>query len=161
VLVTLESGKLERFTKCVETRTMTQFQHLLCQAWKTNSNLIHVYETAIGCAVDNACGCDWKRLLAEATRYRRRLLGAFRYFGLNPQSGTIGCLPISDADCLLSTAMRMAMANGDMKAAQLVAQECVKLAEAKDHLQRELIARYSNPGTAAPGERFSPCGAAC
>ena len=52
----------------------------------------------------------------------------------------------------LDTAMRMAAENGPPEAAELVACECVVLAETKDHLDWELLAQASKKLTGDDGK---------
>jgi hypothetical protein len=59
--------------------------------------------------------------------------------GLDPGERTPGCEIVRDTGKGLVRAMKMALASGDPAAAQLVACDCVVLAETKDHANWELI----------------------
>jgi len=59
--------------------------------------------------------------------------------GLDPSERTPGCLVVQHVGKSLVQAMKMALAAGNPEAAELVACECVVLAETKDHADWELI----------------------
>lgn len=117
----------------------SQIHELLYQALETELGGIEVYTTALTCAINDELRGEWQEYLEETTRHREILLGVFDELGLDPEAATPGravCAHIAKA---LVKAMQMAKADGDAAAAQLVAGECVVLAETKDHQNWELI----------------------
>jgi hypothetical protein len=60
-------------------------------------------------------------------------------FGFDPGESTPGCVVVRHTGKALVVAMKMALAEGDPAAAELVACECVVLAETKDHADWKLI----------------------
>lgn len=59
--------------------------------------------------------------------------------GIDPNTNTPGRKVVHHIGASLVKAMEMALSGGDSGAAQIVAAECVVLAETKDHLNWELI----------------------
>ena len=99
-----------------------------------------VYSTALECAVNDDLREEWEKYL-EQTRTPRRhpdRACALR-MGLDPDEMTPGCQIVHHNGKSLVIAMKMALADGDRAAAQLVACDCVVLAETKDHANWELI----------------------
>jgi hypothetical protein len=64
-------------------------------------------------------------------------------FGLDPDTETPGRSVVRHIGKALVRAMEMALKDGSEDAAELVAAECVTLAETKDHLNWELIGEAS------------------
>ena len=69
----------------------------------------------------------------------RVVRGIFEKLGLDPEEETPGRAVVRHIGESLIQAMTMAKEAGDPAAAQIVAAECVVLAETKDHLNWELI----------------------
>jgi len=67
------------------------------------------------------------------------LTTACKSLGLDPGEKTPGCKVVQLTGKALVAAMKMALAEGNPSAAELVACECVVLAETKDHADWELI----------------------
>lgn len=112
---------------------------LLYQALETEAGGIKVYETAIGCAVNDDLREEWTEYLGETKNHHRILLGVFEALGLDPAAMTPGREVVAHIGSSLVKAMEMAKSAGDPDAAQLVAGECVVHAETKDHMNWELI----------------------
>jgi hypothetical protein len=120
-----------------------QLHELLYQALETEIGGIAVYETAIGCAVNDELKEEWQEYLEQTTNHEAVIRNVFDRLGLDPSTDTPGRQVVRHIGESLVAAMEMARAAGPPEAAQLVAGECVVLAETKDHLNWELI------GTAA------------
>ncbi len=67
------------------------------------------------------------------------LTGVCEKLGLDPGERTPGCQVVHHVGVSLVQAMKMALAAGNPAAVELVACECVVLAETKDHADWELI----------------------
>ena len=117
----------------------TQLHELLYQALETEAGGIEIYKTAISCAVNDDLKEEWQDYLDETKTHHKTLLVAFEKLGLDPEAQTPGRKVVAHIGQSLVKAMEMAKAEGDADAAQLVAGECVVLAETKDHLNWELI----------------------
>lgn len=123
-----------------------QVTELLYQALETELGGMQIYEQAIKCAVNKDLKKEWTEYLEETKHHKQVLLGAFEELELDPEEETPGravCRHIGES---LVAAMQKALKAGDPAAAQLVAGECVTLAETKDHLNWELIGHVAEHG---------------
>ncbi len=97
-----------------------------------------IYRTALECVINDDLREEWEKYL-EQTQHHVEVLT--RVHGTWAGSGemTPGCLIVHENGKALVIAMKRALAAADPAAAQLVACECVVLAETKDHADWELI----------------------
>lgn len=116
-----------------------QIQELLYQAIETEIGGLAVYETAVSCAINEDLKKEWKEYLEETRTHQRVLLTVFEQLGLDPEAPSPGRDVVRHLGESLVKAMKMALNAGDPDAAQLVATECVVLAETKDHANWSLI----------------------
>jgi hypothetical protein len=123
-----------------------QLQELLYQALETEIGGIFVYETALTCAVNEDLRKEWEDYLEQTRTHREVLLNVFSELGLDPGRQTPGRQIVAHMGKSLVEAMEMAKAAGDPTAAELVAGECVVLAETKDHMNWELIGLVAEKG---------------
>lgn len=129
-----------------------QLHELLYQALETELGGEKVYETAITCAVNDDLRKEWKEYLDETRTHQQVLLNVFQEMGLDPAAVTPGREVVAHQGKSLVQAMLMAKKAGDPAAAELVAGECVVLAETKDHLNWELIGHVSKHASGKEGE---------
>lgn len=123
-----------------------QLHELLYQALETERSGIKIYQTALSCAKNQDLTKEWQEYLEQTRSHEQQLLTVFKQLGLDPDTTTAGREVVTHiADSLLS-AMELALSNADAAAAQLVAAECVVLAETKDHLNWELIGHLAQHG---------------
>lgn len=116
-----------------------QVEELLYQALETEIGGIEIYTQALRCAVNPDLKREWQEYLEQTTRHREVLLGVFEQLGLDPAVQTPGRKVVAHIGSALVKAMQMALKSADARGAELVAGECVVLAETKDHLNWELI----------------------
>lgn len=121
-----------------------QLNELLYQALETELGGVQVYETAIRCAVDDDLEKEWTEYLAETRTHVQVITGVLEKLGLDPNKMTPGRKVVGHIGKSLVQAMEMALAAGDKRAAELVACECVVLAETKDHANWELMGKYAD-----------------
>ncbi|HEY5805172.1 MAG TPA: ferritin-like domain-containing protein [Lysobacter sp.] len=124
-----------------------QVNELLYQALETELGGIEIYETAIRCAVNEDLKEEWQGYLDETKTHRKVLLTVFEALGLDPNAKTPGREVVGHIGKSLVAAMQMATKTGDPTAAELVATECVVLAETKDHHNWELIGKVAEHTT--------------
>ena len=117
----------------------SQIEELLYQALETEIGGLSIYETALACAVNEDLKKEWRGYLEETSTHRRVLLTVFEQLGLDPERQPPGREVVRHIGEALVKAMKMAINAGDANAAQLVATECVVLAETKDHANWTLI----------------------
>ncbi len=116
-----------------------QIKELLYQALETEIGGLAIYETAVTCAINDDLKKEWLDYLEETRTHRRVLLTVFEQLKLDPQAKSPGRDVVRHLGESLVRAMKMAITAGDPEAAQLVATECVVLAETKDHANWALI----------------------
>ena len=133
-----------------------QVNELLLQALETEKGGIRVYTAAISVAVNADLRSEWEKYLAETKTHEQILLTLFDALGLDPDKSTPGREVVAHQGASLVKAIELAAANGDPDAAQLVASECVVLAETKDHLNWELIGKLCEQGPADLGKVLQP-----
>ena len=120
-----------------------QLHQLLYEALETEMGGVQVYKMAIQCAVNQDLKEEWEKYLEQTHNHEqvvRELLGKF---SLDPQAETPGRKVVRHIGESLVGAMEMALKSGKPQAAQIVAAECVVLAETKDHLNWELIGQVA------------------
>jgi rubrerythrin len=123
-----------------------QLHELLYQALETERGGIKIYETALLCALNEDLKVEWEEYLEQTRTHEQVLLEVFDELGLNPETVTPGREVVAHIGDSLVSAMEMAKARGSASAAQLVACECVVLAETKDHQNWELIGHLAEHG---------------
>lgn len=123
-----------------------QLNELLHQALETERGGIQIYELAVQCAVNDDLRQEWQGYLDETRRHEQILLDVFAQAGLDPEQQTPGQQVVGHIGKSLVQAMAMAQKRGDPAAAELVACECVVLAETKDHSNWELIGHVVKHG---------------
>jgi rubrerythrin len=117
-----------------------QLDELLYQALETELGGVHVYETALRCVQNDDLRKEWEKYHEQTTRHVEIVETIFQVFELDPAVETPGRSVVHHIGESLVVAMEMALKEGTAEAAELVAAECVTLAETKDHLNWELLA---------------------
>ena len=116
-----------------------QLTELLYQGLETEMGGVLVYETALRCVQNEELKEEWEKYLEQTKTHVRVMLGVFTTFGMDSQAQTPGRVVVRHIGESLVKAMELALQAGPPEAAELVACECVVEAEAKDHLNWELI----------------------
>lgn len=116
-----------------------QLKELILQSLEHERGGVLVYQTALECAVNDDLREEWTEYLAQTERHVEILAKVCDALGLDAGETTPGCKIVQHTGKSLVVAMKMALAEGDPAAAELVACECVVLAETKDHADWELI----------------------
>lgn len=114
---------------------------LILQSLEHEKGGVQVYETALKCAVNEDLEKEWKKYLDETRHHVEVLTDLCGALEVDPGMETPGVLVVRHMGQSLVKAMEMALKAGKPEAAQLVACECVVLAETKDHLNWELIGK--------------------
>jgi len=116
-------------------------QQLLLQALEHEKGGVQVYATATRCALNDELKQEWSKYLTETRHHVEVLEDVCIKLGIAVDKETPGMLIVRHMGESLVKAMTMAIQAGNPEAAQLVACECVVLAETKDHLNWELIGK--------------------
>ena len=129
-----------------------QVNELLLQALETEKGGVLIYETAIQCAVNEDLKKEWSEYLDQTKHHVEVVTGVVKAFGLSPTEQTPGRQVVHHIGASLVKAMEMAQQSGPPEAAELVAAECVTLAETKDHMNWELIGKVAKKFTGDQGK---------
>lgn len=128
---------------------LAQLEELLYQMLETELGGEQIYTMAVSCAVNEDLKEEWHEYLDETKRHQDTVLQLMGHFGLDPERQTPGRKVVAHIGQSLVKAMEMAKKAGDPGAAQLVACECVVLAETKDHTNWELLGRVAEKAKGA------------
>jgi len=129
-----------------------QLTELLLQSLEHERGGIEVYETALKCVINEDLREEWEKYLDETRTHDRVLTDVCTTLGLDPDQSSPGREIVHKLGGSLVAAMEEALGSGNPDAAQLVACECVVLAETKDHLDWELIGKCADKLGGAKGK---------
>ncbi|HEY0706981.1 MAG TPA: DUF892 family protein [Polyangia bacterium] len=131
---------------------VAQIEELLLQSLEHEQGGVKVYTTAVQCAVDPTLKQEWQKYLEQTKTHVTRLEQICTAVGIEPTKQIPGREVVRVVGTALVDAMKLAIKAGDPAKAQLVACECVVLAETKDHADWELIGKcaehYEGQGAA-------------
>lgn len=117
----------------------SQLKELLLQSLEHEYGGVLLYQTALECVFNDDLREEWEKYLAQTQTHVELLTTACEQLGLDPDEMTPGRKIVQHNGKSLAVAMKMALAASDPAAAELVACECIVLAETKDHFDWELI----------------------
>lgn len=112
---------------------------LLYQALETEKGGVQIYTTALRCAVNQDLKEEWSKYLEQTKAHVQIVSDVLKSMNLDTEVETPGRKIVRHIGDSLVQAMEMALRGPDLDAAQIVAAECVTLAETKDHLNWGLI----------------------
>ena len=118
-----------------------QLKSLLYQMMETEKCGVKIYTTALQCAINEDLKEEWTKYLEETRHHLEVVQEMFIQFNLDAQAVVPDAKIVSHIGESLVNAMNMAKQSGTPEAAQLVACECVVLAETKDHMNWELLSK--------------------
>ncbi len=131
-----------------------QLNQLLYQAFETENGGVQVYETALRCVENDDLKEEWQKYHDQTARHVEIVRGLLETFGLNPATETPGRKVVRGIGDALVQAMELALKDGPPGTAEVVAAECVTLAETKDHLNWELLAAISSKVSGDEGKQL-------
>ncbi len=112
---------------------------LLYQALETEKGGVQIYSTALRCALNDDLRKEWTEYLEQTKNHVQIVTEVLRALNLDPDTETPGRKVVRYVGTSLVKTMELALRCADPQAAQIVAAECVVLAETKDHQNWELI----------------------
>jgi rubrerythrin len=121
-----------------------QIAELLLQALETEIGGTLVYRTAVKCATNEDLKEEFSKYLDQTQHHVEVVEALLTELGIDPKATSPGRHVVHHIGSSLVAAMETALAEGPAEAAQLVAAECVTLAETKDHLNWELIGEVAD-----------------
>ena len=125
---------------------------LLYQALETEKGGVQIYTTALRCASNQDLKEEWQKYLDQTKNHVQILNDTLKTIGLDLETETPGRKIVRHIGESLVKAMEMALKAGDPKSAQIVAAECVTLAETKDHLNWSLIGELAKQAGVADAD---------
>jgi hypothetical protein len=117
----------------------TQLHELLFELLETELGGVLVYDAALRCVQNDDLRGEWEKYHDQTKRHVEIAEEMIRGFGLDPSTDTPGRRVVRHIGKSLVKAMDLALAEGKPSEAEIVAAECVTLAETKDHLNWELL----------------------
>jgi hypothetical protein len=117
----------------------TQVTELLLQSLEHERGGVKIYKAAIAAAQRPDLKAEWTHYLEQTEEHVEALTEVCEVFAIDPFTTTPGTEIVRANGTALLQAIEKARAAGDPNAAQLVAAECVVLAETKDHMGWELL----------------------
>jgi rubrerythrin len=136
-----------------------RLEELLLQSLEHELGGVKIYGKALECAVNPELKAEWEEYLQQTRTHVSQLEGVCTALGVDPQQQTPGRGVVRHVGGALVEAMEQALAAGDPAAAELVACECVVLAETKDHADWQLLGKCAEhlegPGAAALQEAYA------
>ncbi|MEK6279480.1 MAG: hypothetical protein AABN95_03925 [Acidobacteriota bacterium] len=120
---------------------------LLYQALETEKGGVQIYTTALRCALNKDLKEEWSKYLEQTKAHVQIVSDVLKGMNLDTEVETPGRKIVRHIGDSLVQAMEMALRGPDLAAAQIVAAECVTLAETKDHLNWGLIGEIAKSST--------------
>jgi len=120
---------------------------LLYQTLETELGGVEVYTTALKCAQNDELKEEWEKYLDQTRNHVQIVQNVMKEMGLDLEAETPGRKVVRHTGESLVKAMEMALKDGKPEEAQLVAAECITLAETKDHLNWHLIGEAAKKAT--------------
>ena len=129
-----------------------QLKELLLQSLEHERGGVILYQTALECVLNDDLKDEWGKYLNQTENHVDVLTTTCTVLGLDPDEMTPGRKIVQHNGKSLAVAMKMALAANDPAAAELVACECVVLAETKDHFNWELIGQCAKASSGEEAE---------
>ena len=122
---------------------------LVYEALETELGGVEIYRAALKCADNGDLRNEWQKYLAQTERHVEVLRDLCKTLGLDPELDTPGRQAVRTIGKALVSTIHLAAGSVPRAAAQIVAAECVTLAETKDHLNWSLLAQVAEQAGAA------------
>jgi hypothetical protein len=106
------------------------------------------------CASNKDLKEEWTKYLEQTKTHVQVVSDLLKGMNLDPEAETPGRKIVRHIGDSLVQAMEMALRGPDLAAAQIVAAECVTLAETKDHLNWELLGEIAKKSTGDQAAMF-------
>jgi rubrerythrin len=120
-----------------------QVHELLSQALETELGGVKIYDTALRCVQNDDLRKEWEKYQEQTVHHVEIVEGLLATFQVDETTGSSGRAVVKHTGDALVKSMEMALKAGPPDAAELVAAECVTLAETKDHLNWELLSEVA------------------
>jgi len=131
-----------------------EMKELLLQSLETERGGVKVYQAALQCVQNEELREEWEEYLEQTQRHEQIVTRLLDELGIE-ELETPGRRAVRMIGESLVGAMKLAKKEAAPEAAELVACECVVLAETKDHLNWELIAELAKHAPSAQAKSLS------
>jgi rubrerythrin len=118
-----------------------QMEELILQSLEHEMGGVEIYTTAVECAVNDDLKKEWGKYLDETRTHVKTLEQVCKELKIDAKKETPGRSVVRHMGASLVEAMKMAQDTAEPEAAELVACECVVIAETKDHLNWSLLGK--------------------
>jgi len=132
-----------------------QVEELVLQSLEQEIEGERIYDTALECAVNTDLRNEWAKYLDETKMHVAALMQICEALSIDPDKETTGRAVVRHVGAALEEAMKLAQSGGDATTAELVASECVVMAETKDHLDWELLGKCAKHMNGKAGKAIS------
>ena len=129
-----------------------ELKELLLQALEHERGGVKIYESALKCVQNDDLTGEWEKYLEETEVHVQLLQDACLQLHLDPEEQTPRRKIVRDMGQSFVGAMEAALAAGNKDAAEIVACECVTLAELKCHSNWELVGECADKLGGADGK---------
>jgi hypothetical protein len=129
-----------------------QVNKLVLEALEHEKGGVNIYATALECAINADLKKEWQGYLEQTRTHVTALEAVCKVLRLDPAQETPGRQVVRGVGQALVEAMKKARSAGDPAAAEIVAAECVVLAETKDHQNWVLIGKCAEHLTGPAAE---------
>jgi ferritin-like metal-binding protein YciE len=116
-----------------------KLKEFLYELHETENGGVKIYEAALECVQNDDLKEEWERYLEETQTHVERTREILESFQLDPEKDTPGRKVLRHLADSLVQAIQMAKKAGDPDQAEVVAAECVEIAESKDHHNWEMV----------------------
>lgn len=134
-----------------------QLKELLMQSFETELGGVAIYTTALNCAKNEDLHKEWTEYLSQTKRHVEIMETLLDSLGIDSNEESPGRSVVRHIGESLVKAMEMAQSEKP-EAAELVACECVVLAETKDHTNWQLLSHFAKKNS---GKEAKAIAAAC
>jgi rubrerythrin len=131
---------------------MEVVKELILQSLEHERGGVKIYETALKCAQNEDLKEEWEKYHQETERHVQILQDVCSQMQLDAEEQSPGRKIVADMGQSFVAAMEAALGAGDQDQVEIVACECIVLAEEKDHSNWQLIGEVAKKMTGAEGK---------
>ena len=124
----------------------TQVHEPLLQALETERGGIQIYTAAVQAAQNEDLRKEWEHYLDQTRNHERILTNVFAELGVDTEEVSPGRAVVAGLGKALVASIKTAIEKAEPAAAEIIAAECVVLAETKDHQNWELLGKVAEAG---------------
>lgn len=124
----------------------SQVHELLLQALETERGGIQIYTAAVQAAQNEDLRKEWEHYLDQTRNHERILTNVFAELGVDTEEVSPGRAVVAGLGKALVASIKTAIEKAEPAAAEIIAAECVVLAETKDHQNWELLGKVAEAG---------------